>query len=136
MRPGPAKAAVFRVWFGLGRADWKSPVAVLIGNEGAGLPEEIIESCDARVSIPQRESGKTSGVESLNAAMAGSVLLYEAMRQRGSCWVTVVCHGVKTPVCGRPNFASGDSLRSPQEPLHTESNLGIATREIEIWHLK
>jgi TrmH family RNA methyltransferase len=65
-------------------ADWKSPVAVLIGNEGAGLPEEIVESCDARVSIPQRESGKTSGVESLNAAMAGSVLLYEAMRQRGA----------------------------------------------------
>jgi TrmH family RNA methyltransferase len=65
-------------------ADWKSPVAVLIGNEGAGLGEEIVGSCDARVSIPQRESGKTGGVESLNAAMAGSVLLYEAMRQRGA----------------------------------------------------
>jgi TrmH family RNA methyltransferase len=64
-------------------ADWKSPVALLIGNEGAGLDEEIVRSCDARVSIPQRDSGKTSGVESLNAAMAGSVLLYEAMRQRG-----------------------------------------------------
>jgi RNA methyltransferase, TrmH family len=64
-------------------ADWKSPVALLIGNEGAGLEEEIVRSCDARVSIPQWHSGKTSGVESLNAAMAGSVLLYEAMRQRG-----------------------------------------------------
>jgi TrmH family RNA methyltransferase len=64
-------------------ADWKSPVALLIGNEGAGLGEEIVRSCDARVSIPQRESGKMGGVESLNAAMAGSVLLYEAMRQRG-----------------------------------------------------
>ncbi len=65
-------------------ADWKSPVAVLIGNEGAGLGEEIVRACDARVSIPQLESGKTSGVESLNAAMAGSVLLYEAMRHRGA----------------------------------------------------
>jgi TrmH family RNA methyltransferase len=65
-------------------ADWNSPVAVWIGNEGAGLPEEIVAFCDARVSIPQRESGTTSGVESLNAAMAGSVLLYEAMRQRGA----------------------------------------------------
>jgi tRNA G18 (ribose-2'-O)-methylase SpoU len=64
-------------------ANWKSPVAVLIGNEGAGLDEEIVRSCDARVSVPQRDSGKTGGVESLNAAMAGSVLLYEAMRQRG-----------------------------------------------------
>jgi|SRR5579872_1433108 len=64
-------------------ADWKSPVALLIGNEGAGLDEGIVRSCDARVSIPQLESGKTTGVESLNAAMAGTVLLYEAMRQRG-----------------------------------------------------
>jgi RNA methyltransferase, TrmH family len=64
-------------------ADWKSPVALLIGNEGAGLDDEIVRSCDARVSIPQEHVGKTSGVESLNAAMAGSVLLYEAMRQRG-----------------------------------------------------
>jgi TrmH family RNA methyltransferase len=64
-------------------ADWKSPVALLIGNEGAGLSEEIVRSCDVRVSIPQRESGKTRSVESLNAATAGSVLLYEAMRQRG-----------------------------------------------------
>jgi RNA methyltransferase, TrmH family len=65
-------------------ADWKSPVALLIGNEGAGLPEEIVRSCDAKVSIPQQKSKQTAGVESLNAAMAGTVLLYEAMRQRGS----------------------------------------------------
>jgi RNA methyltransferase, TrmH family len=63
-------------------ADWKSPAALLIGNEGAGLPEEIVRSCDARVSIPQRKSKKYMDVESLNAAMAGTVLLYEAMRQR------------------------------------------------------
>lgn len=69
---------VVRPW----EADWKSAVALLIGNEGGGLDEEIVRSCDARVSIPQRDSAKTSGVESLNAAMAGSVLLYEAMRQR------------------------------------------------------
>jgi len=64
-------------------ADWKSPVALWIGNEGAGLDDEIVRACDARVSIPQRDAGTTNGVESLNAAMAGSVLLYEAMRQRG-----------------------------------------------------
>jgi TrmH family RNA methyltransferase len=63
-------------------ADWKSPVALMIGNEGAGLPEEIIRSCDARLTIPQRKSKEPMGVESLNAAMAGTVLLYEAMRQR------------------------------------------------------
>ncbi len=77
-RQTDAAPPLVRAW----EADWKSPVALLIGNEGAGLPEEIVRSCDARVSIPQRESKKLVGVESLNAAMAGSVLLYEAMRQR------------------------------------------------------
>ncbi len=78
-RRGGSLPAFVRPW----EADWKSPVALLIGNEGAGLAEEIVRSCDARVSIPQRDSGKTGRLESLNAAMAGSVLLYEAMRQRG-----------------------------------------------------
>jgi TrmH family RNA methyltransferase len=73
-----ATTALKRPW----EADWKSPVALLIGNEGAGLPEEIVRSCDARVTIPQRKSKEPMGVESLNAAMAGTVLLYEAMRQR------------------------------------------------------
>ena len=73
-----ATPTVKRPW----EADWKSRVALLIGNEGAGLPEEIVRSCDARVTIPQRKSKGPMGVESLNAAMAGTVLLYEAMRQR------------------------------------------------------
>jgi RNA methyltransferase, TrmH family len=62
--------------------DWKSPAALLIGNEGAGLPEEIVRAADACVSIPQTAASATAGVESLNAAMAATVLLYEAMRQR------------------------------------------------------
>jgi TrmH family RNA methyltransferase len=70
---------IVRPW----EADWKSPVALLIGNEGAGLPAEIVRSCDAQLSIPQSGSGGGNSPESLNAAMAGTVLLYEAMRQRG-----------------------------------------------------
>ena len=51
--------------------------ALMIGNEGAGLGEEWLALADARISIP------TPGrVESLNAAVAGSLLLYEASRQR------------------------------------------------------
>ncbi len=53
------------------------PVALLLGNEGSGLPQDWIEQADARVTIPC-----TGPVESLNAAIAGSVLLYEAARQR------------------------------------------------------
>jgi len=57
--------------------DWREPVALLVGNEGAGLPEEVERSADARVGIPI-----ASAVESLNAAAAAAVLFYEAARQR------------------------------------------------------
>ena len=50
----------------------------MIGNEGAGLGEEWLALADARITIPT-----PGGVESLNAAVAGSLLLYEASRQRG-----------------------------------------------------
>jgi TrmH family RNA methyltransferase len=59
------------------QADLRRPVALLIGNEGSGLPGAWIAAADLRVTIPC-----PGAVESLNAAVAGSVLLYEAMRQR------------------------------------------------------
>jgi TrmH family RNA methyltransferase len=59
--------------------DWCQPMALLIGNEGAGLPEEVERSADARIRIPM-----AGGVESLNAAAAAAVIFYEAARQRNS----------------------------------------------------
>jgi len=53
------------------------PVAFVIGNEGSGVPEEITGHADAAVTIPC-----PGPVESLNAAVAASVLLYESARQR------------------------------------------------------
>ena len=64
--------------------DWNIPSAILIGNEGAGLPGDLIRGADARVYIPQVAASAPVGIESLNAAMAASVLLYEAMRQRNA----------------------------------------------------
>jgi TrmH family RNA methyltransferase len=59
-------------------ADLTGPMALLIGNEGSGLPEELLSEAAARITIP------TPGpVESLNAGVAASILLYEAARQRG-----------------------------------------------------
>jgi len=57
--------------------DWCEPVALLVGNEGAGLPAEVERSANARIRIPM-----ASGIESLNAAAAAAVLFYEAARQR------------------------------------------------------
>jgi TrmH family RNA methyltransferase len=57
--------------------DWCQPIALLVGNEGAGLPEDVVHSADARIQIPMQRH-----VESLNAAAAAAVLFYEAFRQR------------------------------------------------------
>ncbi len=57
--------------------NFRAPSAILIGNEGAGLPPEIQRSADVTWAIPM-----SGTVESLNAAIAASVILYEAQRQR------------------------------------------------------
>jgi len=57
--------------------EWCEPVALLVGNEGAGLPEEVVHGADGRIHIPM-----ATRVESLNAAAAATVVLYEAYRQR------------------------------------------------------
>ena len=46
-------------------------VVVVVGAEGSGLPRNVVEACGARVSVPSRTA-------SLNAAVAASILLYEA----------------------------------------------------------
>ena len=61
----------------VGAVDLSHPVAILIGSEGAGLSPELAGQCGARIIIPC-----PGPVESLNAAVAASVLLYEASRQR------------------------------------------------------
>ena len=59
--------------------DLRRACALMIGNEGSGLTEEWMNIADARVTIPC-----PGPVESLNAAVAGSLLLYEASRQRNT----------------------------------------------------
>lgn len=57
--------------------DYRKPCAFLIGNEGNGLSDEIADLADTYVKIPMEGE-----VESLNAAIAASVLMFEAARQR------------------------------------------------------
>ena len=64
--------------------NWREPAALLLGNEGAGLPADLVRSSDAVVRVPQIAASESGAqVESLNAAVAGAILLYEAARQRG-----------------------------------------------------
>jgi TrmH family RNA methyltransferase len=57
--------------------DFTQPTLILLGNEGNGLSQKLIELADESLSIPQSDR-----VESLNVAICASLLLYEAKRQR------------------------------------------------------
>jgi TrmH family RNA methyltransferase len=59
------------------RVDLRSPVALLLGREGSGLPQDLVEAADDRVRIPM-----SPGADSLNVHAAAAILLYETHRQR------------------------------------------------------
>lgn len=61
----------------ISETDLTRPVALVVGNEGAGVSKDVLIRADEVVTIPHSDK-----VESLNAAIAASVVLYEASRQR------------------------------------------------------
>jgi RNA methyltransferase, TrmH family len=63
----------------LDQAGLTGPTAIFIGSEGSGLPRGLMSQLDETVVIPH-----SPHVESLNAGVAGSIVLYEAARQRGT----------------------------------------------------
>jgi 23S rRNA (guanosine2251-2'-O)-methyltransferase len=65
----------------LWNADLNGPTAVVIGSEATGIDPRILEQCDLQVAIPM-----FGGVNSLNAAVAAGILLYECRRQQRSAW--------------------------------------------------
>jgi len=81
---GHARAAGLRVFATaardgtpLARCDLRGPSAILFGGEGRGLPQDLLEASDERLTIPMRPP-----VESLNVAIAAALILYESSRQR------------------------------------------------------
>jgi TrmH family RNA methyltransferase len=62
----------------LPQANLAGPVAVLIGGEGAGVPRDWIAKADELIAIPH-----AAQVESLNAGVAASIVLYEIARRKG-----------------------------------------------------
>jgi 23S rRNA (guanosine2251-2'-O)-methyltransferase len=59
-------------------ADLSGPLGLVVGSEGQGLARLVRERCDYLIRLPM-----LGQVESLNAAVAGAIALYEARRQRG-----------------------------------------------------
>jgi 23S rRNA (guanosine2251-2'-O)-methyltransferase len=60
------------------KANLKGPIALVVGNEAKGISRLARQHCDQLIKLPMR-----GHIASLNAAVAGSVALYEIMRQRG-----------------------------------------------------
>jgi len=60
------------------QSDLRGPLAIVVGSEGQGLGPTVRRRCDLFMRIPMR-----GAVGSLNAAVAGSILLFEALAQRG-----------------------------------------------------
>jgi TrmH family RNA methyltransferase len=85
-------------------ADLAGPVALLIGNEGNGVAEDVAAEADGAVTIPC-----PGPVESLNAAVAASVLLYEASRQRAEPSIDPSRPSQKARRMGHPNSKAGQT---------------------------
>jgi len=63
----------------LWQTDLTGPTTLVVGAERHGLPPQVVEACDVVCAIPQ-----AAGAESLNAAQAATLALYEAVRQRSA----------------------------------------------------
>jgi len=59
------------------KADLTGPLALVVGNEGKGISRLVREHCDLLIKLPMH-----GHINSLNAAVAGSIVLYESLRQR------------------------------------------------------
>jgi RNA methyltransferase, TrmH family len=70
-------AAVPRGGTRLPHCDLKRGAAILLGGEGAGLPDDLLRRADEHLTVPMRPP-----VESLNVAVTAALVLYEALRQR------------------------------------------------------
>ncbi len=97
------------------QADLRGPLAIVIGSEGHGLSPVVRRRCDLSIRIPLR-----GAVGSLNAAVAGSILLFEAIAQRDPDGL-----GARQPAAARA--LAGDDARtaaSDDEPAAKGLSVG------------
>src|SRR5438128_7332315 len=95
--------------------DYRGPTAIVIGGEGEGIRRLVLEGCDQVVRLPMEGQ-----VSSLNAAAAGTVMLYEALRQRRR---DVAPAQTRTPRPEEPAEApeNGGWEDEPQQTVHERS---------------
>ncbi len=84
--------------------DYRGPTAIVVGGEAEGMRRLVREACDQVVRIPLR-----GRVESLNAAAAGSIVLYEALRQRVRDAAPAPRRAIEAPP------SNGEAAQQPEE---------------------
>ena len=98
------------------QTDLRGPLAIVVGSEGQGLGPTVRRRCDLFMRIPMRGS-----VGSLNAAVAGSVLLYEAVAQRDP--------DGRKPVSNHGAVAT-EGIESPEPAVASEPAEGLEPVEL------
>ena len=93
--------------------DYRGPTAIVIGGEGEGIRRLVLEGCDQVVRIPMEGQ-----ISSLNAAAAGTVVLYEALRQRRR---NVAPADTRTPPPARPAAVTPQEESMDGEDLAEEA---------------
>ena len=86
-------------------ADLRGPLAIVVGSEGQGLGPAVRKRCDLLIRIPLR-----GAIDSLNAAVAGSILLFEAVAQRDER------HGAGSPGPAETAAAAETTASAQAEP--------------------
>jgi 23S rRNA (guanosine2251-2'-O)-methyltransferase len=89
------------------QTDLRGPIAIVVGSEGQGLGPAVRRRCDVFMRIPMKGS-----VGSLNAAVAGSILLFEALAQRE----TVATAAEEPPMAEQAAIAEEAADPAPTEP--------------------
>ena len=107
--------------------DYRGATAIVIGGEGEGIRRLVLEGCDEVVRIPME--GKVS---SLNAAAAGTILLYEALRQRrrdaappGTRTARPEQPAATMPELGRDDRDEGDAREELEAQIEAEAEAQI-----------
>jgi 23S rRNA (guanosine2251-2'-O)-methyltransferase len=94
-------------------ADLRGPIALVVGSEGHGLSPTVRRRCDLFVRLPMR-----GAIDSLNAAVAGSVLLFEVLGQRDAAGGAPKAGG-DPAAGGAPATAKADAKPAPPKPRVT-----------------
>jgi 23S rRNA (guanosine2251-2'-O)-methyltransferase len=104
------------------QTDLRGPIAIVVGSEGQGIGTAVRRRCDVFMRIPMKGS-----VGSLNAAVAGSILLFEALAQRDAAAPTVEQEPVTEQATTSEQAPTEPTQGAPKLPKKPRARRTVAT---------